>query len=293
MKNKLFKIVGIIFSGIIGLALVAFTIYVILYYPRKAESFEINTANSTNKVLIATQGSDFKDTFVKILCDSLQKSLLDISVIDVGDLKDVNEKDWDKILIINSFIIRLNKNVDQFVSNAENPGKIMLFVTSGGADWQPQPELMVDAITSASKNEFIQDLICLINNWGSKEYDQKWEPDDYLLALKYFPRVNIKAACESIVSEQERYMTLYPNLVNLINEVGYMYLRMKDINSALEVFSLNVNLFPGSWNVYDSYGEALFMNGDQEAALRNYTKALDLNPESKSAKDMLKKLDKD
>ena len=60
----------------------------------------------------------------------------------------------------------------------------------------------------------------------------------------------------------------------------------------MEVFRLNVSLFPDSWNVYDSYGEALLESGDQESAIRNYRKALELNPASKSASNMLKKLNR-
>ncbi len=103
MKIKLLKIIGIIFGCFTGLVLVGFTIYVILFYPRKAESFEIISTNPTKTVLIATQGSDFKDSFVKTLCDSLKKSSVYIKGIDVKNLAEVNDENWDKILIQNTF----------------------------------------------------------------------------------------------------------------------------------------------------------------------------------------------
>jgi len=293
MKRKLLKIIGIIFGSLTGLVLAVFAIYVFLYYPRKAESFEIKTLNPTQKILIATQGSDFKESLGKILCDSLKKSSVYIRGIDVGELAEVNDEDWDRILIMNSFIIWLNKDVDQFITHTLAPEKILVFVTSGGADWLPQSEFKVDTFTSASKKAYINDLVYMITDWMDKENDQKWEPDDYLLALNYFPRVDARAACEAIILEQERYLALYPNLVNSINRVGYQYLRLKDVQSALEVFKLNVSLFPDSWNVYDSYGEALLKNGDRESAIRNYRKAVQINPDSKSANDMLEKLGKE
>ena len=290
MKTKIFKIISIIFGSLIGLVLAAFAIYVILFYPRKAESFEINAVNPTQKILIATQGSDFKNILVKTLCDSLKKSSVYIKGIDVGELAEVNAEDWDKILIINSFIIWLNESADRFITRTITPEKILVFITSGGADWLPQPEFRVDAITSASRKEYINDLIRLITDWINKENDQKWVPDDYLLALKYFPQIDVKLACETITIEKEQYQVLYPNLVNLINRVGYQYLRLKDVPDALEVFRLNVSLFPDNWNVYDSYGEALLASGDRKEAIKNYQKALQLNPDSKSTNDMLKKL---
>jgi tetratricopeptide (TPR) repeat protein len=270
---------------------VAFTVYVILYYPRKAEPFEINTSNPTQDILIATQGSDFKNALVKTLCDSLRQSSAHVKGVDVGSLAEVNDEDWDRILIICTFMVRLNRDVNRFVDSASTPERILLFVTSGGADWQPEPELMVDAVTSASRKVYIESLVRLITGWLTREGDQKWHPDDYLLALRYFPRVDVKAACEAIALERERYMALYPDLVGVINQVGYQYLRLKDVTSAFEVFRLNVSLFPDHWNVYDSYGEVLLIMGDRESAIRNYRRALELNPDSKSAKDVLKQLE--
>ena len=293
MKTKLLRVIGIIFGSLAGLVLAAFAIYVILYYPRKAEPFEISTLNPTKKILIATQGSDFKDTLTKVLCDSLKQSSVYIGGIDVGGLAEVNDAEWDRILIINSYIIWLNKDVDQFITRTPALDKILVFVTSGGADWLPQPEFTVDAITSASKKVYIHNLVHMITDWIDKEDDQRWEPDDYLLALEYYSQVDIEAACEAIALEQERYQALYPNLVDVINRVGYRYLRLKDVPSALEVLRLNVSLFPDFWNVYDSYGEALLANGDRESAIRNYREAVRLNPDSKSANDMLKKLCKE
>ena len=290
MKTKLLKIAGIIFGSSAGLALLGFAIYVFLYYPRKAEPFEINTSNQTEKILIATQGSDFKNAFVKVLCDSLKKKSVYIKGINVGELTEVNDEDWDRILIVNSFIIRLNKDIEQFVDNADKPQKILLFVTSGGADWQPKADLKVDAFTSASRKVYIEGQVNLITDWMSKDDNVKWVPDDYLLALRYFPQVDVKTACETITLEVESYKALYPNLLNMINFTGYYYLHIGNIENALEVFWLNIKLFPDFWNVYDSYGEALFRKGDRKGAIKYYRKALGLNPESKSAKKMLSKL---
>ena len=50
MKALLLKLTGIILGVFVVLVLVSFVIYVILYYPRKAEPFEINTANPTKTI---------------------------------------------------------------------------------------------------------------------------------------------------------------------------------------------------------------------------------------------------
>jgi len=152
-------------------------------------------------------------------------------------------------------------------------------------------ELHIDAITSASRKENISGLVKLILDWIDRDADSNWEPDDYMLALKFFPRVNVKRACAVIKENKARYSDLYPNLERLINQIGYDYLRIKRIQSAVEVFKLNAHLYPDSWNVYDSYGEALYLSGKINDAIKKYQKALELNPDSESSKGMLMKLD--
>jgi tetratricopeptide (TPR) repeat protein len=53
---------------------------------------------------------------------------------------------------------------------------------------------------------------------------------------------------------------------------------------------LNVEAFPESFNTYDSLGEAYAAAGEKELAIRNYEKSLQLNPNSQSGIDALKKL---
>ena len=41
------------------------------------------------------------------------------------------------------------------------------------------------------------------------------------------------------------------------------------LKEALEIFKLNVFLYPNSANVYDSVGEAYAVNGNRELAIKN------------------------
>ncbi|MDP9230065.1 MAG: tetratricopeptide repeat protein, partial [Bacteroidota bacterium] len=65
-----------------------------------------------------------------------------------------------------------------------------------------------------------------------------------------------------------------------LNTAGYDLLSAKKINEAIEVFKLNVKLFPDSWNTYDSLGEALALAGNKKEAVENYEKSIKLNPKS-------------
>jgi tetratricopeptide (TPR) repeat protein len=76
-----------------------------------------------------------------------------------------------------------------------------------------------------------------------------------------------------------------------VNDLGYKFMNeLNRIDDALEIFKFNVSLFPKSANTYDSLGEAFFIKGDQEGALENYRKSLELNPANKNAQHMLRQL---
>ena len=77
---------------------------------------------------------------------------------------------------------------------------------------------------------------------------------------------------------------------NNLNMLGYFYLRSNNIYDAIKLFKLNVELYPESYNVYDSLGEAYMKKGDKELAIKNYEKSIELNPDNTNGKDMLKRL---
>ncbi|MBS1662573.1 MAG: alpha/beta fold hydrolase [Bacteroidetes bacterium] len=91
-------------------------------------------------------------------------------------------------------------------------------------------------------------------------------------------------------NELKKEETAYRHSEDDLNTWGYSLLRRGDINKALTVFKLNVDLNPQSWNVYDSYGEALLMNGNKDMAIKMYQKSLELNSGNDNAKKILKDL---
>jgi tetratricopeptide (TPR) repeat protein len=76
-----------------------------------------------------------------------------------------------------------------------------------------------------------------------------------------------------------------------INALGYEYLFDGRIEEAIALFELNVEVFPHSWNVYDSLGEGYLEDGQYELAIMNYRKSLELNPNNRGALEKLEKLE--
>ena len=63
-----------------------------------------------------------------------------------------------------------------------------------------------------------------------------------------------------------------------MNRLGYSYLNRGQVRDALVLFRLNIEAYPESFNVYDSYGEALMADRQYELAARNYARSIELNP---------------
>ncbi|MFL6216015.1 MAG: serine hydrolase [Blastocatellia bacterium] len=102
--------------------------------------------------------------------------------------------------------------------------------------------------------------------------------------------VGVEAAVKQFREERRQHPDSFKANEGRINSLGYQYLRDKKIKEAIEIFKLNVELFPQSSNVYDSLGEAYMENGERELAIQNYQKAIEMNPENQNAIEMLKKL---
>jgi tetratricopeptide (TPR) repeat protein len=289
MRKKIIRISGIILGGLFAIIIIGFAIYVYKFYPRKADSYEIKVPNPKEKILIATQSTAFKNLLVKDICDSLKSKSVYVKVIDVDELSEADSNDWDRVLIINSFIIRLNKKINNFLKK-DSANKILLVVTAGGGDWLPKQEIKVDALTSASRIGYSESYSTLINDWLDHDLNKKWIPSDYLLNLKFNPRVDVREACAIIEQNQDYYKQLHPNLETLITQIAYHYLHLNESGLTTEILELNIRLFPESWKVYHRYGEIMEKTGKIDKAIMNYKKALMLNPDSKSTKEMLEKL---
>lgn len=77
----------------------------------------------------------------------------------------------------------------------------------------------------------------------------------------------------------------------ILNDLGYAFIFARnDVDSALELFRLNTELFPEIGNAWDSYGEALLKKGQEQEALKAYQKALSINPDIPSAQEAVKEL---
>ncbi|MBN1213055.1 MAG: alpha/beta fold hydrolase [candidate division Zixibacteria bacterium] len=90
------------------------------------------------------------------------------------------------------------------------------------------------------------------------------------------------------ISREEPGMIPFSELT--VNILGYEYLQAGQTKEALLLFKLNTEAYPESYNVYDSYAEALLQHGDTARSIENYEKSLQLNPNNNNASTVLKSL---
>lgn len=76
-----------------------------------------------------------------------------------------------------------------------------------------------------------------------------------------------------------------------LNRLGYRLLQAGKQNEAIEIFKLNVAEYPKAFNTYDSLGEAYMVAGNNDLAILNYKKSLELNPNNNNATAMLKRME--
>ena len=76
-----------------------------------------------------------------------------------------------------------------------------------------------------------------------------------------------------------------------LNTAGYQLLRSGKSKDAIEIFKLNVEMFPQASNPYDSLGEAYAEAGEKELAIKNYKRSVELNPKNQGGIDALKRLE--
>jgi len=75
-----------------------------------------------------------------------------------------------------------------------------------------------------------------------------------------------------------------------LNHLGYIFVREENLEKAIAVFELNVELFPEEANLWDSLGEAYLLKGDNKKALKYYQRAVKMDPNMESAKAAIEKL---
>jgi glyoxylase-like metal-dependent hydrolase (beta-lactamase superfamily II) len=132
---------------------------------------------------------------------------------------------------------------------------------------------------------------------GSLKYlYQAFSGKKWLLAVLQEPIMNDRFAAEfpalkaDILKNRETYFFSEADLIGL----GYFLLQqMKKADDAVLLFELNAELYPGSWNAFDSLAEAWYEKGEKQKALTLYKKSMELNPGNENGKKFIERIEKE
>lgn len=98
------------------------------------------------------------------------------------------------------------------------------------------------------------------------------------------------AAIAAVVDGRAAEDPPYFYIESQINGWGYRFLQQGMAAQAVRLFRANRELFPDSWNAYDSLAEALLATGDEPGAVAMYEKSVALNPENTNGQEALARI---
>ncbi len=129
-----------------------------------AEIHELNSPSLRQKLLIATQGSEFKDSIVSGIANHYKSNAIFIKVIDISSLEDNELADFDAILLIHTWEYgKPPESVQSFMDNNSSLINKMVVVTTSGEGTEKMEG--VDAITGES---IIRDIPLIVEKVISK-----------------------------------------------------------------------------------------------------------------------------
>jgi len=154
------------------------------------------------------------------------------------------------------------------------------------------------------KNNF---TIILVSNNLNKVWDLGHIIHNLMLGKDYeIPKKSVyqairKESLDNVDKAIETYHLLKKNSKNEysfenpgeLNKLGYELLRLEKTNESIIIFKLATNEFPKNANLFDSLGEAYFINKQYDLALESYKKAISLGGTNGNAEKMIEKIEKE
>lgn len=122
---------------------------------------------------------------------------------------------------------------------------------------------------------------------------QPYDPPKQSIAEVLYPiaEKDVAAAVAEYRKLKATKADSYDFAENELQTLGYQLVGLKRLKDAVEIFKLNVEMFPKSSNSYDSLGETYLELGEKDLALTSYKKAIELNPANANAVRIVNRLE--
>ena len=167
------KFLKILLSTVLSVVVIIFILlgtYIVVNIQGVIVPFKVGSPNANNKILIASQGSEFKDNSLETLVQKLKGNDKYLYVVDCTKLGNEVFSDWDVIVIIHSAQIhKMPREAELFLKRSVvDLSKVILVSTSGAGDDKIEG-FEVDAISTASRISITHKVI----NWLMPRIESK------------------------------------------------------------------------------------------------------------------------
>lgn len=145
---------------------------------------------------------------------------------------------------------------------------------------QGQTVIILDNVSLGQHHgKIMKSIIGILNGQPAESPKQSIAETLYKIALQK----NVAAAIAEYRKLKAANSATFDFSETELNTLGYQLLGLKRPQDAIEIFKLNVEMFPNAANPYDSLGETYLADGQKELALVNYKKAAELDPKNANA----------
>ena len=180
-----------------------------------------------------------------------------------------------------AFFLGQGGNPEEFGHNGDDDGfkaTLIMFADTGKG-----VAVMVNSDNGVALTNFLVQSV-------AKEYGWHYTSEENAVDL-----LSLIANARGTQTAIQKYLQLKKDSPSKLDEstliqLGYGVLFAGKVDEAIQVFKLEVQDYPKYWNAYDSLGEA-YMNARQnDLAIQNYEKSIELKPDNQNGIDRLKKL---
>lgn len=143
------------------------------------ETQVINDHALEKKLLIASQGSDYKNTLTSQVADYFKEQRIYIKILDLSKLTDVSIDNWDAVLIVcTTEGWKIPKPAVSFLEKLRSYEKIVMLQTSGDGALTSKKFPQIDTVTSASEEKDLgKKSRLLIEKIGAVLADESVKPE--------------------------------------------------------------------------------------------------------------------
>ncbi|MGE8434318.1 serine hydrolase [Chryseobacterium joostei] len=221
----------------------------------------------------------------------LAKYIIETQLSLLGNSNKILSKEMSAKRVENNLGVFLNdfKGTKYFGHSGGNEGFVCYYV--GSVDGGNGVVVMTNGRNIRLIDEIVSSIASM-NNWKNYPVESQKEPIALTIRKECYKNIDKGIELYKKLKKNNGADYNFSN-ENELNELGYEFLRDGNIDSAIKIFSLNVNEFPKSANVYDSRGEGYFNKKEYLLSKKDYLKVLELDPTNQNVKEMLLKIEKE